>query len=62
LAREILNNGLSNSGEHRRHSVRVFAEENDAVCVGPASHVVNSPDVRGFGELLLVDQDDLVRG
>ena len=35
-----------------------FLEEHDAVCVGAFCVVVHAPAVGGFGEFLVVDQDE----
>src|SRR6185436_7165916 len=35
-----------------------FAEEDDAVGVGAFGHVIHSPTICGFGEGLIVDQDE----
>jgi hypothetical protein len=34
-----------------------FPEQDDAVCIGSFGHVVHTPAVGGFGELLVVDQN-----
>ena len=35
----------------------VLCKDNDTVGIGPGRHVVHAPDVRGLGELLLVDEN-----